>query len=219
MTGHEHHGDDAKAAALANVLRNGAEVSAVDGWQETGLERLSRSVIVVKRIAPRRRRWPAFFLAAAAFALVIGGTFWMDLGDRAKKVTCEVQGAELNNPNYVIAPENSTAHLKFSDGSTVDLERSARLRVQQATPHGATLLLERGTAVTHVVHRSNSSWKLFAGPFEIAVIGTRFQAGWDPVTETLQVDLYEGTLQIGGHRTGEMVVLKHFPSSFRDKRT
>jgi len=208
MTGHEHHSDDAKAAALANVLRNGAEVSAVDDWQETGLERLSRSVIVVKRIAPRRRRWPAFVLAAASFVLVIGGAFWMDLGDRAKKVTFEVQGADLNNPNYVIAPENGTAHLKFSDGSTVDLERSARLRVQQATPHGATLLLERGTAVTHVVHRSNSSWKLFAGSFEIAVIGTRFQAGWDPATETLQVDLYEGTLQIGGQRTGEMAVLK-----------
>jgi len=207
MTLQDRHSDDIEAMALAELLRAGAEQRAPQNWQVAGLERLRRSAAVVQRGASRRRRWQSVTLAAAACVLVLGGT-WLSMGDRSARITFDVEGAEVSNPNYVVAPVDKPAHMTFSDGSSVDLAQSTRLRVQQVTPRGASLVLERGTAVTHVVHRSDSSWKLLAGRFEIAVIGTRFRTQWDPNTETLEVDLFEGTLQIGGQRTGEMAVLK-----------
>jgi hypothetical protein len=207
MTLHDRHSDDAEATRLADLLRAGAEQRAPQNWQAAGLERLLRSASVVEQVVTRKRRWHAVTLAAAACVLVVAGT-WFARSERTAKVTFEVQGADLSNHNYVVAPADKPAHMKFSDGSTVDLVQSTRLRVQQVTPRGASLVLERGTAMTRVVHHADSTWRLLAGPFEIAVIGTRFQAAWDPISETLKVDLYEGTLQIGGQRTGETAVLK-----------
>jgi hypothetical protein len=208
MTLNDHHSHDAEAMALAALLRNGAEQSAAPDWQQTGLDRLMRSATIVTQVAPKRNRWAALSLAAAACVFVLAGS-WFAVRGQSKKFTFEVQGADLSNPHYVVAPAESDAHMKFSDGSTVDLVKSTRLRVQQVNSQGASLVLERGSAVTHVVHHADSNWKVFAGPFEISVIGTRFKADWDPQTETLQVDLYEGTLQIGGERAGEMAVLKN----------
>lgn len=208
MTLHDLPGDDRGAAGLAELLRARAEERAPHDWQQAGLERLLRSVSVVEHVTTHRHRWRGLTLAAAACVLVAVGT-WFAIGERTARVTFEVQGADLSNPNYVVARGDKPAHMKFSDGSTVDLVKSTRLRVQQVTPSGASLVLERGTAVTHVVHRADSNWKLFAGPFEISIVGTRFETDWDPITETLKVDLFEGTLQIGGQRTGESAVLKN----------
>ena len=209
MTFHERHGDDADAMAIGSLLRNESEQSAAPNWQAAGLERLVRAASVVQQVSAPKHPLRALGLVAATLALAVGGA-WLTL-DRAagNKVSFEVQGAELSKSNYVVAPLDTTAHMTFSDGSTVDLTRSAQLRVQQLTPQGAILALERGAAMTHVVHRAKSNWKLLAGPFEISVIGTRFRTEWDPTSETLQVDLYEGTLQIGGQRAGESAVLKN----------
>jgi hypothetical protein len=209
MTLNDRHGHDAEAMALATLLRTGAEQAAAPDWEQTGLERLKRSASIVHQTAAHKRhRWVTASFAAAACVLVIAGA-WFGVQGRVNKFTFEVQGADLSNPHYVVAPAESDAHMKFSDGSTVDLVKNTRMRVQQVTAQGASLVLERGSAVTHVVHHADSNWKVFAGPFEISVIGTRFKADWDPQTETLQVDLYEGTIQIGGERAGEMAVLKN----------
>lgn len=209
MTTHERHSNDAQATSIGGLLRNAAQQGAAADWETAGLERLVRSVSLVQQLSRRKVRWRSVGLVAAAFALVAGGA-WLTLERTAgSKVSFEVQGAEVNNPNYVVAPLDATAHMKFSDGSSVDLVQSTRLRVQQVTPQGAVLELERGTALTHVMHHVKSNWKLLAGPFEISVVGTRFQTEWDPTTETLQVNLYEGTVQIGGRRVGESAVLKN----------
>jgi hypothetical protein len=50
----------------------------------------------------------------------------------------------------------------------------------------------------HVVHREQAAWAVNAGPFEIHVIGTRFDVGWDPVRRRLSVGLYEGAVLVAG---------------------
>ena len=207
MTGHERHSDDFDALAIGKMLRDAAASGATPNWQAIGLERVLRSASLIERAKASHFNIRAIALAAATFALAAGSGWWV-LRQNGKAISFEVQGAELNSTNYVVATPSSSARMKFSDGSSVELAHDAQLRVQQVTPHGAVLVLERGAAVTHVVHRTQSNWKVLAGPFEIAVVGTRFQTDWDPATETLRVNLYEGTLRIGGQNGIELTVIK-----------
>lgn len=207
MSYSDRHSDDFEALALGKLLRNGAKSAEPAHWEEDGLDRLLRSASLSKR-APSPWQAKPFLMAAAACVLVVGGVAFGVVSNKSKTLSFEISGSEIDNRDYVVAPVNAAAHMKFSDGSNVDLTHGARLRVQQVTDRGASLVLERGSATTHVVHRANTHWKLFAGQFEISVIGTRFQVDWEPSSETLKVDLFEGTVQIGGSQSSETAVLK-----------
>lgn len=208
MTPHENQGDNVQGLAFGKMLRRVAADMAPPNWEKHGLDRLLGSVGATRRSSVPHIRWRGVLLAAAAFALVAGGLWLVLARPAAKAVAFKVEGAELTNPNYVVAWNESPAKMNFTDGSSVELMPAARVRVQQLTENGATMVLERGRAVTSVVHRSASKWKLLAGPFEISIVGTRFKTDWDPATESLTVDLYEGSLQIAGQRSGESAVLQ-----------
>jgi transmembrane sensor len=208
MTPHEDQGDNMQGLAFGKLLRRAAADMAPPHWEKYGLDRLLRSVGAMPHSSVRHVRWRSVVLAAAAFALVAGGLWLVLARPAAKAVAFKVEGAELTNPNYVVALNESPAKMNFTDGSSVELMPAARVRIQQLTASGATMVLERGRAVTNVVHRSASKWKLLAGPFEINIVGTRFKTDWDPATESLTVDLYQGSLQIDGQRLGESAVLQ-----------
>ena len=208
MTSHEHPEEKVQALAIGKLLRRAAGDMAPPGWEKFGLDRLKRSVSAVRHSAVSPVKWRSALLAAAAFTLVAGVLWLVASRPAARAVAFKVEGADLGNPNYVVAPVESPAKIRFTDGSSVELAPTARLRVQQLTATGATVVLERGRALTNVVHRSATNWKLLAGPFEITVVGTRFQTDWDPATESLTVDLYQGSLQIDGQRSGESAVLQ-----------
>jgi hypothetical protein len=60
-------------------------------------------------------------------------------------------------------------------------------------------LLEKGCAKVRVVHRrKDTRWTVAVGPFSVAVVGTRFDVFWDPVTEKIRVELFDGRVEIAG---------------------
>jgi hypothetical protein len=86
----------------------------------------------------------------------------------------------------------------FSDGSTLVLRSSARLRVTNADSHGAILLLERGQLDASIRHRPSSRWRLDVGPYAVQVIGTRFNVTWDPDKGDFGLALLDGVVAIRG---------------------
>lgn len=116
---------------------------------------------------------------------------------RTPSLTYAVHGAAVSS-KYVSASENQAAELRFSDSSTLVAAPGSRLRIEDTNPHGARVLLERGRTSVHVVHQSSTTWTFGAGPFEVHVIGTRFELEWDPVSETCQVTLQEGSVEVRG---------------------
>lgn len=51
----------------------------------------------------------------------------------------------------------------------------SRLRIEDATSHGALVLLERGHVRTRLAHTNATDWMFAAGPFEVHTSGTRFE--------------------------------------------
>ena len=104
---------------------------------------------------------------------------------------------------WIAAPPAAELPIRFSDGSLLRLAPGGRARVASVDADGAEIALERGAIDFSVVHREHTRWTVRIGPFQIHVVGTRFEASWDPVTEQLGVALHEGAITVSGPVVGD----------------
>ncbi len=108
----------------------------------------------------------------------------------------------------VRAPESESRTLSFSDGSKLKLASGGSVRVRETDEHGAEVVIENGHLESAVKHLDETSWSVFAGPYEIQVIGTKFSTEWDPDTQRLVVLLDEGSVRVVGSDIEDHVALK-----------
>jgi hypothetical protein len=100
--------------------------------------------------------------------------------------------------DWIAAPPRAALPLHFSDGTIIRLDADARARVAEITGHGARVVVERGVAHARVVHREHAAWDITAGPFDVRVVGTAFEVGWDPAREFFTLSLEQGRVVVGG---------------------
>ncbi|MGC4068078.1 MAG: FecR domain-containing protein [Polyangiaceae bacterium] len=195
------------AEAIGVALREAAAAATTPERLAVEAERLRRAVAQsrpTRRIRPRL----VYSLAAAALGASLSfGAYWLSKsGGAPLALEAEVCNApqagtasRVFRPagrHYVAACERKATELRFADGSRVGVEAEARLRVQDLYANGASLLLEKGRANVQVVHRSKQSrWTVAAGPFAVTVTGTRFDIAWEPASERLSVELFEGQVE------------------------
>ncbi len=111
--------------------------------------------------------------------------------------------------DWVAAEHDAPLGVRFSEGTRVTLAPGARIRVTEISASGAGLLIERGTVHAEVHHQGRDTrWAVRAGPFEVKVTGTTFDAGWDPTTEVFELSMAEGSVGVSGPLvpTGRVVV-------------
>jgi hypothetical protein len=100
---------------------------------------------------------------------------------------------------WVAADRAARLPMRFSEGTSFVLAPGATVRVTETTAHGATLLLEQGDVSAEVLHAgAETRWSLQAGPFEVRVTGTRFDASWDPAGGTFDLAMKEGAVVVKG---------------------
>jgi transmembrane sensor len=98
----------------------------------------------------------------------------------------------------VAAPGGSGTSLRFSEGSRIALDPSARAKVASLDHPGAELVLESGRAHVDIVPRPDNAWRVHSGPFVVSVTGTRFDVDWDPGADRFALALYEGKVTVSG---------------------
>jgi TolA-binding protein len=216
MTDHADHADHAdqeqEFARLMQLAREAAEapvkpavhqaeramlLQAAASWASrvSRASRTSRAVRMprVEFHEPWARWW---WLGAAGVLACVGAlalTHWF-ASDRP--LTYAVQGGQSNVPNYVAAPSDAPADVRFSDGSEISVVPGARLRIERTHVDGARVLIENGSVRVHVKHRKQSSWWFVAGPFEVHVTGTRFRVAWDQAIQAIDLTLQEGSVEV-----------------------
>lgn len=147
----------------------------------------------------RQVRWAtggAFACAAAAAALFMALRLPQSSG--ALTVHLVESASDLRVGAYVQAPSEHDAALQFSDGSHIELAQSGRARLLSLRSSGADVSLESGQLRVKVQHRQDSSWHIGAGPFVVHVTGTRFDVGWKPESDSFELTLHEGRVELSG---------------------
>jgi len=88
--------------------------------------------------------------------------------------------------------------MRFAEGSELDFLAGARGRLRSVDANGARIAIERGMASVKVAHRPGAHWLVDAGPFLIAVKGTKFSVAWDATSEQLDLRMEEGLVSVTG---------------------
>jgi hypothetical protein len=172
--------------------------------QQGGLERLRLRVERHPKARIRTRWALRTSLAAAAFCSIL--VAWSVLHRPA--LSFSVSGAELLDQSYVRSGAGSQATVRFSDGSVVELQGSARLRVAYVGSTGARLVLEEGLVRVDVVHKPGASWQVQSGPFQVLVTGTSFTLAWAGERGRLDLHLERGAVSITGPLSEAPIVLR-----------
>jgi hypothetical protein len=100
---------------------------------------------------------------------------------------------------WIAASSDAPSVVHFSEGTSLTLSPSAKLRITETSAHGAGVLLEQGSVEASVVHAgADTRWALRAGPFDVRVTGTRFEASWDPIEQIFELTMREGSVIVRG---------------------
>ncbi|WP_437927587.1 tetratricopeptide repeat protein [Sorangium sp. So ce291] len=164
--------------------------SAAGGSTRPGAARVGRS----------RPRW----IAPAAFAALAGvcAVLLLVLLPSSRSLSFAVGSAEGQVGTWIAATADAPLPVRFSDGTSLALDASARARVVAADARGARVLLEGGRLTATVTHTATSTWNFDVGPFDVLVTGTRFELSWSPVREELKLVLREGSVAVSGPLVG-----------------
>jgi hypothetical protein len=142
-----------------------------------------------RRIGPVQAK---LLLAAAAICIAFFGIRLL----RNSPLKYEVHGGSRFDSGYLSVANDRPASIQFSDGSSIEASPGTRVRVDRTTPDGARILLEGGKAKADIYHGKTTSWVFVAGPFEVRVLGTAFNLGWDPTKGELDLVLYHGRTEV-----------------------
>jgi TolA-binding protein len=138
-------------------------------------------------------------LAAAAVVLVaVAGVLVV----ARRPLTFTADGRPASRETWISAPTERALPLHFSDGTRFRVEPASRVRVLEVDPHGAGIALENGSLQADVVHRSESAWRVIAGPITVRVTGTRFNVRWSALSEEFSISVSEGSVVVAGSVVG-----------------
>lgn len=90
--------------------------------------------------------------------------------------------------------------LTFSEGSSLSLSEGGRVRVLSTSTKGARVLVESGALDASIYHPKGKKvdWTFEAGPFKVAVTGTKFLIDFEPQGEALRLATTEGQVLVSG---------------------
>jgi len=198
--------DEITAQRLGALLREGSALPSPDTARDPELARLLDRVSELESpaiVRSRRWLWPA--LAAAALVVIgLGAVRHFARHD----LSYEVRGTARIEDRSVSAEPGEAVEVRFSEGSRFALSPGARLRIEGSSPDGSRLSLLGGEVQASVVHRAQAHWSVAAGPFEILVVGTRFNARWDRSRQRLAVELQQGAVEVNGGGLSAPVALR-----------
>jgi transmembrane sensor len=146
-----------------------------------------------------RARWLALLLTGGAVAGL--AALWFS----NRPVTFQIGEAHPGLLGDVVeAPAGRTVPVAFSEGSRLAIHDGARMRVLSVDSHGDGLsvrvLLEDGAVDASIAHRRGvkTSWRFEAGPYQVAVTGTKFQMQFRSSERSLRVSTEEGRVVVTG---------------------
>jgi transmembrane sensor len=173
-----------------------------DGPDGKRREAQRRALIAAAASGPPARRrglLVPLLAAAAALLLILGGVavwkmtvrkpaqFWV-----GETLVLSSESARLK------APADEPLAVRFEDGSTLVLEKTAAGMVAEATTRGVRFVLDAGELEAKIRKGTGRTWSVVAGPYTVTVTGTTFSVYWKQEQKLLRVTVTEGSVRVTG---------------------
>lgn len=140
------------------------------------------------------RWWPVLVGASVAVATT---TLWL----RVRPVGFQIGESHVGRLDDVVeALPGGTTPVTFSEGSTLLLHDSGRIRILSVERAGARILVEDGALEANITPRRSgrTKWDFEVGPYRVTVNGTRFGLVFRAHSQSLRVATQEGRVTVSG---------------------
>ena len=194
--------DDAIIDAMSDAANRIAVEDAGPGPTPAVWHRLQQ-----RRARPARSPFRGLLLAGAGAAAVVALLLVARGVQRGRPLTYVVADGAGEQDGYIRGGD-AGSHVRFSDGTHVDIAQGARVSVLSRGPRGARLRVEEGEAHFDVAHLPHAAWSVEAGPYVVYVTGTVFNVRWSGTNEVIEVRMRAGSVQVGGPLLPERVTLR-----------
>ncbi|HEY5955494.1 MAG TPA: hypothetical protein VIV60_03025 [Polyangiaceae bacterium] len=135
---------------------------------------------------------------------VVAATIVVTIALRFPMVRCSVdaevpsaRGAQ-DISRWMVASAHEPKKAAFSDGTMATLAPGTRLRLVGFSRRGAAMTLESGSIEMQVVGTRITEYQMSVGPFSVTMTRGQVRVAWDPMTETLELNVNEGMAVISG---------------------
>jgi len=137
-------------------------------------------------------------IGAAAVLVAAAAGVWLWIGHRGSFApSYEIAGGR-GQIGVELAPTTATP-IRFSDGSKVDLDSNARMRVASLDARGAHLVLESGRARFDLAGADADRWTVQAGDFEVHGVGaSKFELSFLVPAEEIDLAVHDGHVELLG---------------------
>lgn len=165
------------------------------GASAARLARQEEAIVAFARRKQSRRTlaaWLRWSLGTATACAALGWGIYF-VGSRAD---LSRPAAEASDPQHNALDAFGQRWVALSDGSRLAVGDSARVEVLDRPD--ARVRLVTGEVNVEVVKQSDRDWVLLAGPYRIAVLGTRFHVAFDRGSEAFEVRVKEGLVRVFG---------------------
>lgn len=184
---------EADVARVFNALadEHASKIEAADGRRT--FQRIQQAYRGARgQLSARRMALLTLGPAAAAAAVTVLITSWLTPGP----LSYEVIGA--TNDAGLIDTGSNTATVDFSDASRIVARPGTTLHMSVVGEHAALARVQDGMLNVKVEHADETDWRFLAGPYEVRVVGTKFDLDWQPDTEQLSIVMHEGRVRVMG---------------------
>ena len=212
MSDSHHDSDGYESQRLAGLLGRAADQAfdeaftpdrARSEWQRL-VDATACNPARGSRKRPNARRW----LMVPALACAGLAAFFTIFHFRDGKALRFTVDGQVSPQSELVSRALQTRFVEFSDGSNLVLRPLGRLRIGKASSRGAILSLDHGRIDLSIRHRPAAQWSVEAGPYRVAVSGTRFNVGWDPGQGDVRVELVEGEVEVSGPGIAPPIALR-----------
>ena len=103
-----------------------------------------------------------------------------------------IGAAPAPGTSQLLATEEETKQVRFSDSSVIELRPYTTLRVSVLESGTVVARLVQGALEADVHHQERTDYRFQAGDYEVKVVGTSFDLAFEPQPSRFDLDLHEG---------------------------
>jgi transmembrane sensor len=155
----------------------------------------ARLLSSVSRQPRTKRLYRALAIAALLFGAAAVGFF---LRGPLSTVPSGTVADAVKWGEWIAASNDASVPFQFADGTSLVLQPNGRARVTEVAHQRATVVVERGELRANVQPRTGIHWRVDVGPFCVTVVGTVFDASWQPELERFSLALRRGEVKVTG---------------------
>lgn len=158
-------------------------------------QRRSAELAGIRAVPERETSWARRLVWLTAPPLMVAAAVAVALSwPRETPLDYQLLGG--NSQGELITTDSRPAKLLFNDKSSIEAGTETTLNVHVMDGGKLVTRLSQGKLKVHVAHHPDTDWRFLAGPYEVQVVGTRFELSWEADRARLALVMHEGRVLV-----------------------